>query len=288
VGVACVAQYTEDNNWYRGQILNVGATEVEVLFVDYGNKQRTPVTLLKAIEQEFVKLPPQAYHCSLAGVQDCSRSWTLQDKTRLEEAGMSKPLKTTVSDHRENDKYLVRLVDEGTRPQVVINDLFAPPREIVPVPDVFSYSSLPTSDLTNVNVVWFSNVGRFFLSPDNLESYQVIFFPMLLRVFKISFLFVCLQPDLDQLEEHYLALSSDELVEDSPCVGLPCVVKFKDDGRFYRSEILSIRGSFANVIFVDYGNEQETALKELKRIHPRFLKFPQLVSFVLPPFLAIH
>lgn len=98
------------------------------------------------------------------------------------------------------------------------------------------------------------------------------------------FVFIFLQPDLDQLEEHYSALSNDELVEDSPSVGLPCVVRFKDDARFYRSQILSIRGQFAQVLFVDYGNEQETALKELKRIHPRFLKFPQLVNFGIAVF----
>jgi tudor domain-containing protein 1/4/6/7 len=281
VGVACVAQYTDDGGWYRGQILNVGATEVEVLFVDYGNKQNTPTTLLKAIEWEFVKLPPQAYHCSLAGVQDGSRSWTSQDKTRFEQVGMGKPLTATVSHHRENEKYSVRLVDESSSPHVVINDLFAPPREIVPVPDVFSYSSLPTAELTNVNIAWFCNVGRFFLSPVDLTSYQVNF---LFSVVDGSFqlVFLLLKLSLDELEEYYMALSSDELVEDSPSVGLPCVVKFKDDSRFYRSQILSIRGQFASVLFVDYGNEQETALKELKRIHPRFLNFPQLVKFVLP------
>lgn len=175
MGVACVAQYTDDGGWYRGQILNAGATEVDVLFVDYGNKQRTPTTLLKAIEWEFVKLPPQAYHCSLAGVQDGLRSWTSQDKARFEQVALGKPLKATVSDRRENEKYPVRLVVENSSPQVVINDLFAPPREIVPVPDVFSYSSLPTSDLTDVNIAWFCNVGRFFLSPVDLASYQVKF-----------------------------------------------------------------------------------------------------------------
>ena len=94
--------------------------------------------------------------------------------------------------------------------------------------------------------------------------------------------FLLLQLSLDELEEYYTALPGDELFEDSPSVGLPCVVKFKDDSRFYRSQILSIRGQFATVLFVDYGNDQETALKELKRIHPRFLNFPQLVKVVLP------
>ena len=96
------------------------------------------------------------------------------------------------------------------------------------------------------------------------------------------YLFVLSQHDLDKLHEHYSALASDELVEDSPSVGLPCVVRFEDDSRFYRSQILTIRGQFANVLFVDYGNEQETPLKELKRIHPQFLAFPKLVILGLP------
>lgn len=80
--------------------------------------------------------------------------------------------------------------------------------------------------------------------------------------------------------DYYTALSSGECVEDAPSVGLPCVVRFKADDRFYRSQILSIHGQFAQVLFVDYGNEQETPLKELKRIHPRFIQCPQMVCLV--------
>jgi Tudor domain len=39
IGTPCVAQYIEDNSWYRGKILALGSQEAEVLFVDYGNKQ---------------------------------------------------------------------------------------------------------------------------------------------------------------------------------------------------------------------------------------------------------
>ncbi|KAK4011675.1 hypothetical protein OUZ56_020794 [Daphnia magna] len=261
VGVACVAQYTDDGGWYRGQVLNVEGSEVEVLFVDYGNKQRTPTSLIKDIQEEFVKQQPQAYHCSLAGVQDSTRSWTSEDKARFEQVGMGKRVTAIFSDRRENAKYPVRLTlemetDQTGASAVVINDLFAPTRKTLPVPDVANYPALPTSfDSTEVNLAWFHNIGKFFLSPVNLAPYQ---------------------KELDQLGEYYTALSSSELVEDSPSVGLPCVVRFKDDDRFYRSQILSIHGNFAQVLFVDYGNEQETPLKELKRIHPRFMKCPQL------------
>ncbi|XP_057380222.1 uncharacterized protein LOC130702570 isoform X2 [Daphnia carinata] len=279
VGVACVAQYTDDGGWYRGQVLNVEGSEVEVLFVDYGNKQRTPTSLVKDIHEEFVKLPPQAYHCSLAGVQDSTRSWTSEDKARFEQVGMGKRVTATFSERCENDKYPVRLLlvmealgQPGALP-VVINDLFAPTRKILPVPDVANYPALPISfDSTEVNVAWFHNIGKFFLTPVNLAPYQ---------------------KELDKLGEYYTALSSTELIEDSPCVGLPCVVRFKADDRFYRSQILAICGNFAQVLFVDYGNEQETPLKDLKRIHPRFLKCPQLtwqcrLKNVIMPDSEIH
>lgn len=86
------------------------------------------------------------------------------------------------------------------------------------------------------------------------------------------------QKELDRLEEFYSALTPAELEEDEPAVGLPCVVKYLEDGLYYRSRITSIDGDTAEVLFVDYGNSQKTPLNELKRIHPEFMKFPQLVS----------
>ena len=66
------------------------------------------------------------------------------------------------------------------------------------------------------------------------------------------------------------------MVEEQPKVDMPCVVK--SDGRYYRSRILSIRCEKAKILFADYGNEQKTQIKDIKRIHPQFMKFPQLVS----------
>ena len=55
------------------------------------------------------------------------------------------------------------------------------------------------------------------------------------------------------------------------------MARFTEDGRFYRSQILSIRDEMADILFVDYGNQQETPLSQLKRITPRFMEFPQMV-----------
>lgn len=73
-------------------------------------------------------------------------------------------------------------------------------------------------------------------------------------------------------------MSANELMETEPTVGSPCVVRFTEDQRYYRSQIIAIRDQIAEVLFVDYGNEQDTPLSELKRMIPRFMQFPQLVT----------
>jgi Tudor domain len=84
---------------------------------------------------------------------------------------------------------------------------------------------------------------------------------------------------LDYLEEFYSSLGPNELKETEPYVGLMCVARFVEDQRFYRSKIIDIKGDVAQVLFVDYGNEQEdTPLQDLKRIVRDFVTFPPLVK----------
>jgi hypothetical protein len=82
---------------------------------------------------------------------------------------------------------------------------------------------------------------------------------------------------LEELEKFYSSLSREEMMEEQPSLGLPCVARFTEDDRFYRSEILTIRGEIAELLFVDFGNKQTTPLSQVKRMVPRFLGFPKLV-----------
>jgi hypothetical protein len=83
-GSACVVQYEEDNRWYRGRILQFNDPPVTiqlatVLFIDYGNTQRSSLKQLKAIDEEFVKLPPQI---RLNGIGH-SRTWTIRGQENI-------------------------------------------------------------------------------------------------------------------------------------------------------------------------------------------------------------
>lgn len=131
-GMACVTKYAVDDEWYRGRIIGLymEAKEVDVLFVDYGNIQRTPISSVKAMNPEFVELPPQAYKCALFGVES-PKTWTSEEKIRFCEATTDKQLSATFPITREIGYATQRLAvvlrqhyPDGSC--VTINKLFSP------------------------------------------------------------------------------------------------------------------------------------------------------------------
>ncbi|XP_072858273.2 tudor domain-containing protein 15 isoform X1 [Pogona vitticeps] len=69
--VACVVKHSKDGKWYRGVVLNhLSQTEVEVLFVDYGNKETVFLRDLQAIFPDFLILESQAFRCCIGSVTE--------------------------------------------------------------------------------------------------------------------------------------------------------------------------------------------------------------------------
>ncbi|XP_034282696.1 tudor domain-containing protein 6 [Pantherophis guttatus] len=63
----CLAKCSEDKKWYRAVIINKVhyPEEVEVAYVDYGNKKHVSLKNIRATTAEFLKLKAQAFRCSL-------------------------------------------------------------------------------------------------------------------------------------------------------------------------------------------------------------------------------
>ncbi|KFP24871.1 Tudor domain-containing protein 6, partial [Colius striatus] len=63
----CLAQYSEDEKWYRALIVShiPSAGKVQVIYVDYGNREVVSLTNLRSINDCFLRLEAQAFRCSL-------------------------------------------------------------------------------------------------------------------------------------------------------------------------------------------------------------------------------
>lgn len=68
----CCAQFSEDDAWYRGKILEIAQdnnnSTVKISYVDFGNSEWLSHTQLRHLKKEHVELPKMAVHCSLHGI----------------------------------------------------------------------------------------------------------------------------------------------------------------------------------------------------------------------------
>ncbi|OXB84377.1 UNVERIFIED_CONTAM: hypothetical protein H355_010804 [Colinus virginianus] len=64
--MACVVKGPRDGKWYRGSVVRqVSPDEVDVIFVDYGYRERVVLNDLQAILPDFLTLESQAFQCAL-------------------------------------------------------------------------------------------------------------------------------------------------------------------------------------------------------------------------------
>ena len=85
IGSLCLARFSLDNCWYRSRILQDNTEQVEVTFVDYGNKEWKNIHDVYQLPPGFGDVLPQAQQFSLHGV--------------------------TAGDHSEIENRLVELLD---------------------------------------------------------------------------------------------------------------------------------------------------------------------------------
>ncbi|XP_064304197.1 tudor domain-containing protein 15 [Phalacrocorax carbo] len=67
--VACVVKCPKDGKWYRGTVVQqVSRNEADVVFVDYGYRERVLLKDLQAVIPDFLTLESQAFQCRLKNV----------------------------------------------------------------------------------------------------------------------------------------------------------------------------------------------------------------------------
>ena len=72
VGEYVCSQFSEDLKWYRAKVLGFDPTDpakVELLFIDYGNREMGEVAGLRILSPSLPPHPPLALECFLAGVE---------------------------------------------------------------------------------------------------------------------------------------------------------------------------------------------------------------------------
>ncbi|XP_026802784.3 tudor domain-containing 6 isoform X2 [Pangasianodon hypophthalmus] len=257
---ACVARHPENRMWSRALVIQKHqASNVTVLFVDYGETKRVPIHDLRRIDPEFLKLKGQAFRCCLYNlsypVSHSPLVWspdaTLQFREFVDKAAsMSVMLKCTVyAVMCDTQKVIFNVVDLESPFQslcrlLVQRGLADSASKMVALPplrlDTYYYSShsIKTGSEEDVCITYVKNVNQFFCH---------------------------LQRNSVQIEE--LADKVNRLCGQLQRINCPktfgnvCFAKYTD-GLWYRGQFKSVKPPVV-VHFVDYGDTQQVEKSDL-------------------------
>ncbi|CAL8312675.1 unnamed protein product [Lota lota] len=116
-GSPCVALFTDDEQWYRAEVISLDGNKVSAHFVDYGNDSQVDVKDVREMPSELVRIQAQAFLCELDGFEDANGSWTDGAVEHIAELIMDKLLELTVVKvlGEDNGKFkcIVQVLCEG-------------------------------------------------------------------------------------------------------------------------------------------------------------------------------
>ncbi|KAK3749426.1 hypothetical protein RRG08_003275 [Elysia crispata] len=244
VGRACIAQYSEDNAWYRGKILDASSAGLTVQFIDYGNSELVPSKLVCEPEPRFLDLSIQAVHCSLPLERNVSHLTDTMTDLVLE-----KNLTMEVIDIR-NEIAVVELYDGVSK----VSDLLKQTSEAgtagieqAQAVGLKIATKIPVGSTVTAFVSYVDSPSKFFLQlADKEEELEAL---------------------MDDISV-YNAQSSGQEPLLNPQVNQACMALFSEDSQWYRGIIMSLQSSSCSVLFVDYGNEESVNYKDALRALP--------------------
>ena len=246
VGSWCCVLYSEDDSWYRAEIVEVGASSVFAYFVDYGNTEE--VSFAKTLLPEFGsdQLPAQAFQGGLGG---------FPNDTNWPEAVC------TAFDH-----WATAASEQGVRIAVEnVEDGFATVRfldnqQAADVAKIVGGSAQSTS------------VALKECSIESNKWYDV----MVSHVENANQLYcqLCAHgPDLQQVMSRLASSNPGSLREPHP--GQPCVAPSSADGRLYRAQVEQVLSPTAcRVRFVDFGNVEDMEMGKLRTMNGDIGRLP--------------
>ena len=243
VGSVCVAQFSEDQNSYRGTIIELSGTKAAVRFLDYGNTDKVKTAELKDVADKYLNVPGFAIECSLKAIGEIST----EVSAKFEELMLA-----------EEADIIAEFLDSKLLP--------VPTKIVMNGNDMISTLGLTvdTAQPTYKTPLISSGI-KVKVIPTNIES------PSCIHV-QIAATENESQEVVDAVNDFYTNLCKEELVLADPTEGLACVAQFAEDESWYRATITNITDNQATVIFVDFGNTDTVHLDSLKEVTDDFLQ----------------
>ncbi|XP_030195792.1 tudor domain-containing protein 1 isoform X2 [Gadus morhua] len=280
-GTVCCSQFSDDNQWYRAQVLAYSSEDrVCVGYIDFGNTEEVELGRLRPLSAPLLALPMQAIPCSLAGVQPVREAWD-DDCTLVLQQMLSNRILSVRIVGESKGTALVGMVDQASDPQADVAELLIsigyaaaatspPDTEDTDTPGVEGAAAEEEAGEAADPLVWSSvelpcggPMGALIVSSvqNPGEFYCVRSEPEALR-------------GLEELGPELKLHCEGEASPWQAAVGQPCCALFTGDNSWYRALVKKVSEDKVLVYFVDYGNSAEVEKSNLRNLTAQLLTLP--------------
>lgn len=243
IGTVCLGRMSGDRIICRAIVMNLSGSQCKLFFVDFGDTEMVSYYDIFDIPEEFVKPNVFAMRFCLSGVKK------LEKGPHLNEA-----FKQLV-----NGKVLtLRVVAPEGPPLIQYGELYMDNKNVLDLllanmKDKLQFKwleMLPLGSKKSVLVSYVDSCVNFFVQlSENIDKLNAV---------------------MEAVKAHCESSSSPGELP----MGAACCARFPDDTNWYRARVIDTRRNKIIVAYVDYGNEQEVDVSDLRTITPELMRLP--------------
>lgn len=258
-GDPCLALYKSDNQWYRAQVIQKNVRTFSVVFIDYGNEEDIEYKDVRPLSASLLEMAPQAFLCCLDEIDEMKLKFGDKFCDKFYKALVDKPLK-------------VKVLSMGHNSEINV------PQYNVQVEDASLHKLLQKAKLLiNGDALYerpVSDKTVFYSDPNALINQTI-------KVYASSIttpgFFWCQYTDSKELDKitkiaQKSGWAEDPLYPETLVPGSPCLALYSEENEWCRAQIMSREKDMFRVVFIDYGNEDDVPLVNVRPIQPRLME----------------
>ncbi|XP_032520783.2 maternal protein tudor-like isoform X1 [Danaus plexippus] len=243
IGTVCLGRMSGDRIICRAIVMNLSGSQCKLFFVDFGDTEMVSYYDIFDIPEEFVKPNVFAMRFCLSGVKKLEKSPHLVESFK----------------QLVNGKVLtLRVVAPEGPPLIQYGELYLDNKNVLDL--------LMANMKDKLQFKWME-----MLTLGSKQSVLVSYVDSCIKFY------IQLSDKIDELGAVMKAVKAHCENSSPPGelpVGAVCCARFPDDNNWYRALVRESKGNKVVVAYVDYGNEQEVDVEDLRTITPDLITLP--------------
>ncbi|KAI3363634.1 hypothetical protein L3Q82_001266 [Scortum barcoo] len=282
------AEFADDSSWYRAVIREIHSNMVALVeFVDFGNTAMIPISKLGRLHKSFLQPPMYSIHCMLSDAAALGKEKVLHPEVvaafKEDIGGNGEKLLKCHFIRQSGSVWEVSLKESGVNVTCKIPARCSTDDSEIVSEKLNQVEQKPVQNSNDRQVPEKSPCALCYHHQEFLEGQKL---EVYITTTNDAQTFWCQPADSEKLDKVTSRVSEvGEAADDKPVdpdslfPGTPCIALFLDDHLWYRAEVIDKESDKLLVFFVDYGNNSQVSITDVREMPSDLMETPPQAFF---------